>query len=127
TEEQADIALLYEVVLDRSADIEGLQFWLSTFDTDNFTFFQLARAFVVAGEFLGEVDPEGTATTTEFVEALYQRALGRDADEEGLAFWTGSIDDGTLALEDLALAFALSDEIEDVAGNVQIIADFDLG
>ncbi len=50
--------------------------------------------------------------TLEFVEGLYTDGFGRDADEAGVAFWSGLLDDGTVERGDVLLSFAQSAEAE---------------
>ncbi len=50
--------------------------------------------------------------TLDFVEGLYTDGFGRAADEAGVAFWSGLLEDDALERGDVLLAFAQSAEAE---------------
>jgi len=81
----------YLTALGRSGDVAGLQFQADSLTSGVLTEQQLASAFVNTAEF---TDRYGTATDADFVSSLYGNAFGREADADGLAFWTGVLGSG---------------------------------
>ncbi|KTT65406.1 hypothetical protein NS383_10315 [Pseudomonas oryzihabitans] len=88
---QATAIRLYEAVLGRDADASGTQFWVSQ-----------AQAGVsttsIANQFLNSVEYNAAHTTPlsdgAFIQSLYQHALGRAADTDGLVFWAQQLATG---------------------------------
>ncbi|GGY53773.1 DUF4214 domain-containing protein [Pseudoduganella albidiflava] len=80
-----DIALLYQGAFGRAADLEGLNFHAVHAGSA----IQVAQSFTVSEEWAGSV--LNVAGDTDYVEALYRQVLGRAADAEGMAFWTGAM------------------------------------
>lgn len=104
------VVTFYQVFYNRLPDGGGLDFWTGIARSDpNFSDGDLARVFFGAGEF--EV-LYGDLSTEDAVRELYQNVLGREADEGGLAFWSGLVTDpdNGFGLRDLGRAFATSDE-----------------
>ncbi|MDD2675838.1 MAG: DUF4214 domain-containing protein, partial [Flavobacterium sp.] len=65
-------------------------------------------------------DSNAVATTTEIAVAdLYSNYLYREADEEGLNYWTEQIDAGTMTLAEATQSFV---ESEEFSGSVEPIA-----
>lgn len=62
---------------------------------------------------VGQQHLQAEASDTAFVESLYASVHGRTSDAEGLAYWTGELENGNLQRADVALNFALSDEYGD--------------
>lgn len=91
--EEAAAALvdqLYQQLLQRSADATGHDFW-----TGRLT--GRGRVRDVAVSLLGSAElQQWTGGTSEgFVDAVYQRVLGRGADASGRAYWIDRLDAGT--------------------------------
>ena len=101
---------LYQVALDRMADIDGISYWTSISDSlgrqDTAT---LAQAFTDASEFLNFDDQ----SNEDLVSRLYESAFHREADAGGLEFWTGFLDGGGDVAQ-VVEAFALSDEMSTI-------------
>ena len=106
-----DVALIYEAVLDRPPDPEGLNFWLNA-AAAGLAFRQIARAFVSAPEFRerfgDDFDALDAAGQEAFVRFLYDTVLGREADPGGLEFWREAIAEA--GAEALVIEFARSAE-----------------
>jgi hypothetical protein len=100
------VALLYEVALDRQADAAGLAFWTNALQTGT-TLNTVADSLVVSPEFQSRY---GTLGTGEFVNRLYANALDREAEPAGRAFWTARIESGQSDRGDVALAISQSPE-----------------
>jgi SpoIID/LytB domain protein len=91
---------LYQRALSRSADAEGRAYWVG----------QMMRGLKV--EHTGVLlfgSPEyylrSGGTSTSFVTTLYRGILGREPDPGGLAYWTGLLDNGRAATDDVAAGF----------------------
>lgn len=88
---QATAIRLYEAVLGRDADASGTQFWVGQ-----------AQAGVsttsIANQFLNSVEYNAAHTTPlsdgAFIQSLYQGALGRAADTDGLVYWAQQLATG---------------------------------
>lgn len=103
----------YDASLGRTPDELGLIFWNAVMNGGDTSRKDLAGFFTGSPEFanlFGE-DP----TDEEYVIALYNNALRRDPDQEGLDFWTGVFASGALDREDMLVAFA--DSPENIARN----------
>jgi len=121
------VARLYETFLDRAADAGGLEFWLQVAE-DGASLADIAARFIGSREFLDSID--GALSNEDFVELLYERGLERAADEAGLAFWSGLLEDtgsgAALTRAEVAAFFAGSAEAEDAFDYINILSDTDL-
>ncbi|MEM9764462.1 MAG: DUF4214 domain-containing protein [Pseudomonadota bacterium] len=107
--EVQELALLYEAAFGRSADVEGLNFWLDALNS-GLTLDDVADRFIESDEFIslfGEID---TLTDTQIVTNFFENVLERDPDPEGLDFFVGVLADPNVEPVDLLLSFALSPE-----------------
>ena len=96
---------LYPIVFSRPADDGGRAFWLEQMANGR-------RLQSVAAEFYGSpefFDKVGT-NNRAFVRALYNEIQGREADGEGLSFWTDQLDAGELSRAQVAAGFYASPE-----------------
>lgn len=121
-QDQGDVARLYEIVLERSADYEGIQFWLGVLE-GGASLDQISEAFVSSEEFGTILD---SPTNEQFVQQLYVQGLDRAGDDAGVGFWTELLEDGSITRPELVSLFAESQEAVDLYTNIQIIDDFDL-
>jgi Ca2+-binding RTX toxin-like protein len=91
TVDQNSIVGLYVIYFNRSPDPAGLAFWQS----QDVTIDEIAAQFGASPEakalypFLAAPT---LANPTEFINEIYQNAFGRDADEAGLEFWLGGLE-----------------------------------
>jgi len=76
------IARLYSAAFDREPLIDGLNFWVGTFE-DGASLTQIAGRFNQAPEFSKKYGPLGNK---EYVEQLFRNVLGRDGAQEGIDF-----------------------------------------
>ncbi|MGQ7289364.1 DUF4214 domain-containing protein [Vreelandella venusta] len=99
TQENLNLAQqLYVAYYGRPADAAGLQFWAEEIEANGID--AAISAFGNSAEFterFGDLDNE------ELVNGIYQQAFGRDADAEGLAFYTEKLESGELDLATIAL------------------------
>ncbi|MGF1503321.1 MAG: alkaline phosphatase D family protein [Paracoccaceae bacterium] len=123
----ATIARLYEGLLGREADGNGLAYWAELFDEGQLTLGQIATQFVRARE--GAESFGAELTDAEFVAQAYDAFLGRAPDGVGGPFWESALESG-LARGDLLANFAASTEAQmrtDVVADGPLeIPDFDL-
>ncbi|MEL6766000.1 MAG: DUF4214 domain-containing protein [Pseudomonadota bacterium] len=107
--EVQELALLYEAAFGRSADAEGLNFWLDALE-GGLSLTEIAERFIESDEFVslfGEID---TLSDTEIVTTFFENVLDRGPDPEGLDFFVGVLGTPEVDPEDLLLTFALSPE-----------------
>ncbi|BDM24245.1 DUF4214 domain-containing protein [Pseudomonas sp. LRP2-20] len=103
---------LYENVLGRDADQDGLDAWVAQL------FNGTSRTDVVQS-FLGSTEA-GLKSDSDFIDSLYQSALGRTADEAGKADWQAALANGA-SHTDVALAIVGSAEAVEHNDNVVVL------
>jgi len=89
--EIAPISRLYLAYFGREADDAGLAYWLGRIRSGA-TIDEVSWAFAASAEFDG--GEAETLSDAQFVELLYRRVLGRPAEPEGAAYWTGALAGG---------------------------------
>jgi Ca2+-binding RTX toxin-like protein len=87
----AQIIRLYDTVLDRGADGNGLDFWVDQVEDRGSTLTAVANAFASDAAFQSAT---GNLSNGAFVDYIYQQALGRAADGGGRTYWTAQLDAG---------------------------------
>lgn len=85
----APIVDLYFSAFGRAPDVEGLNYWVAA-KSNGTSLSDIAKAFTQSSEF----SQHATSTDTAFVTALYQNALGRAPDAQGLAYWNAQLASG---------------------------------
>lgn len=103
---------LYDVFFDRAADSAGLEYWVGLM-RNGMSAREMAISFSQSSEFNGKY---GTASTADFVEALYINLFERGSDAAGKAFWIERIDSGKISRAEAALEFSLSAESQSSDG-----------
>jgi len=101
----------YRTILGRAPDAGGLDFWqretarLAALGADvNEAWFAMARAFFASAEYQATARDDA-----EFVSSLYRVFFNREADGDGLAYWTSELRQG-LPRDIVLLSFMLSPE-----------------
>ncbi|GAA5236500.1 Ig-like domain-containing protein [Verticiella sediminum] len=89
-------------LLGRVPDPEGLAFWTGQWQAG--LSFDDMLAQVAASDEARALYPEGL-DDTDFVRHLYAAAVGREADEDGLAYWTQRLADGPGGREQVMAEF----------------------
>ncbi len=107
TSRAAQVTRLYDTAFDRQPDDAGLVFWTNALRTGVAELDDLAELFVASPEFRNRYGDLGNG---EFVALLYRNVLDREADPEGLAFWTAEVQSGRADRDDVVLAFSESPE-----------------
>ncbi|MEO1603484.1 MAG: DUF4214 domain-containing protein, partial [Pseudomonadota bacterium] len=108
SEEATDVYLLFTFINDAAPDAGALAATLDLL-ADGTTLSTLST-ILMAGS--GDLDP--ALANADFVAGLYEDGLQRSADDAGAAYWSGLLDDGALERTDVMLAFALSNEADEV-------------
>lgn len=106
----AQVGRIYLGLLNRDADVEGLQFWVDRISSGQLTLESVANAFLASPEFAGT--PLAGSDPEAFLDALYERYFNRDPDAGGLEFWTNLLAAGT-SRGQVAAAFAQVQEAID--------------
>jgi len=99
---------LYRTLLHRQADSAGLSYWSAQL-AHGATFEQVASQIAGSQEFLN--DNRAGGTNSGFLAAIYQDALGRSIDANGLASFNAAMQNGATATQVAAVIFA-SDEFK---------------
>ncbi|CAH1651384.1 DUF4214 domain-containing protein [Chelatococcus asaccharovorans] len=103
------VARMYETLLDRYGDFEGVKFWFDIYESGDASLHDIAQEFLNSEEFTSS---HGSETNAEFVDNLYEQLFGREPDAAGAAYWTNLLDDGAADRADIVVAFAQSAEGE---------------
>lgn len=117
-QDQGVVARLYETILNREAEADGLQSWVSELQSGATDLASIAAGFVNSQEFQNLT--QGT-TNSEFLDLLYQQSFGREADAAGKAAWLDLLDSGAATREGLAIGFAASQEAIEAFDYIQIV------
>lgn len=128
-EDQAIVARMYQILLNREPDLEGLEWWLETlqdasFGDGTYDMWDVTHAFMVSKEYEEKYDG---MENDEFLTQLYLGLNGREPDAEGFAYWMDVLANPEEMIEDWAgdgdnakvhvvYAFAYSDEADQVMG-----------
>ncbi|MCB1918848.1 MAG: DUF4214 domain-containing protein [Candidatus Competibacteraceae bacterium] len=83
---------MYESLLERSAEPGGAKFWAEAAASGSWTTAQIAEFFLHSDEFQSKFGNPDDLTNEEFVRALYENSLGREAEQEGLDFWVNVLE-----------------------------------
>ncbi len=95
----------YHDYLLRTADAAGLTYWRNIWKRDG------GPENVIAGMISSqEFFNSAGGTNSAWVQALYQRLLGRTADQQGLTYWTNQLDLGLKTKQEVVLGFTQSTE-----------------
>ncbi len=74
---------LYQNILDREADFDGLELWSDMLTEGKITAAEVVSQFINSKEFVAK-----SLTAQQLVEILYRTLLGRASDEAGLTEWS---------------------------------------
>jgi hypothetical protein len=107
----APLVRLYFAFFDRAPDYDGLIYWTDQIRAGA-TLGQVAQQFVLSGEFQATY---GSVDDRSYVELVYGNVLGRGADTDGLAYWSGRLAAGVERGE-VMVAFADSAEYRRTIG-----------
>lgn len=116
-ETDATAMRLYEAVLDRSADADGADYWLTQLDNGQ-SLSSIASGFLSSTEFQAA---NGAMTNSEFVEYMYLNGLDRAAETAGKEYWTKQLADHALNRAEVAICIVGSAEAVATSDTVLII------
>lgn len=85
TEVQQFVNRFYTNVLEREADVSGLEYWSNSLESKTQTADDIAMGFFNSEEFLNK-----NVSNSEFINISYKTILGREADAEGKAYWVNN-------------------------------------
>lgn len=94
----SDLQQLYVGYFGRAADQEGLNFWLEAINNGGLSLENVHTSFVQSEEYTALY--EGLSNS-DLVTQVYLNVLGRAVEAEGLAFWAGALDAGTITQDQL--------------------------
>ncbi|NBP38539.1 MAG: DUF4214 domain-containing protein, partial [Betaproteobacteria bacterium] len=100
------VVAVYDAFVGRLPDEAGFRFWTNSLRAGE-SLGKLVEGFLGSGEFAGLAQ---SSNNSLYVAALYDRVLGRSADSQGQAYWTGLLERGAISRKDLALSFLQSTE-----------------
>jgi len=99
TQESLDrVQQLYVAYYGRPADQEGQEYWADRLDAEGEG--AIINAFGNSEEYAALAEGEGNAT---LVNSIFMQAFGRNADAEGLVYYTGVLESGEKSLAEIAL------------------------
>lgn len=116
-EQEAQAQRLYKAIFNRDADHDGSQYW-SEQVKNGFDLHSIAQCFIESPE----SQSMGQLTDEQFVEKLYNNALGRASDPAGKAYWLDQLATGALDRASVALCFVGSSEGQSTIDNVIIVS-----
>ena len=102
------VARLYEYILDRSPDAEGLASWTKVLKDGREQGAKVAQGFIDSDEF-----KRRTIGDEEYLKILYRTFFDREPDSQGLQAWANVLDEGLSRLH-VFKGFAESDEFTQV-------------
>lgn len=108
---------LYRAAFARAPDLDGLGYWIAVADGGT-ALRDVANGFVQSSEFLQLVG--AAPANASVVGALYRNVLGREADQDGLAYWSGVLDQRHDTLAGVLAGF--SESAENQAAVAELIA-----
>ncbi|MDQ5767585.1 Calx-beta domain-containing protein [Thiothrix subterranea] len=103
---------IYIAYYGRPADPEGLAYWADRLDKVNGNLAEIIDAFGNSAEAIELYGSEGAAAR---INKVYMQLFGREADAEGLAFYTKQIENGTITLASVMLDVLNGAQNEDKA------------
>ncbi|MEL6311289.1 MAG: DUF4214 domain-containing protein [Pseudomonadota bacterium] len=99
---------VYAASLARTPDEPGFNFWNDTANASNLSKAEIAEFFIDSPEFASLFD--GEISDIDYISALYNTVLGRNADDDGFGFWLGVFESGEQSRADMLVFFVCSDE-----------------
>lgn len=82
---------IYEAVLGRAPDLEGLGYWINDMD-NGVSLTTIAKGFIASPEFQGKYGANPSYET--YLNLLYNNILDRDPDSEGMNYWLTNMQNG---------------------------------
>lgn len=118
-EEVRSIARLYSAAFDRIPKIDGLNFWVDSYESGR-SIVGIAKDFYQSPEFTSKY---GALSDQQYVEQLFLNVLGRPGSQGGIEFWTDHLSSGVSRAKVLA---SFADSPENIAKTSETFADIRL-
>ncbi|EDQ03183.1 S-layer protein (plasmid) [Sulfitobacter indolifex] len=112
------ITALYVGYFDRAPDPAGLQFWIEQIDNGR-EFNTIAADFAASPEAVAlypYLSTPGVSSPAAFITNIYANLFGRTPDDEGLEFWTGVLENGSVSVADMIEAIIMGARDDATAG-----------
>lgn len=106
------VANLYDTAFDRLPDLGGMSSWVSLLHTGNLTMQAVANSFYNSDEAAGLRG----LSDTDFINAVYNNALERNAEAAGTADWLAHLNSG-MSRADVMLAISNSAEHQQITAD----------
>ncbi|MBO7426871.1 MAG: DUF4214 domain-containing protein [Clostridiales bacterium] len=106
---------LYSECLGRDPEQDGLNYWSLALTNLDVTGTQAAKEFFYSKEFLNN-----NYDNEEYLNRLYATFMGRQADENGFAYWLDLLNNGT-SRDKVFESFSTSPEFKDICSNYAIL------
>jgi hypothetical protein len=106
TSKNSIIYRMYQATLDRSPDEAGFGSWVEK--SSNQSLKSISLDFISSEEFGNKYS--ANSSNTQYVNQLYENALDRIGDAEGITFWTEQLSSGRMTRDEVLLAFVTSTE-----------------
>ena len=103
------ITALYVGYFDRAPDPAGLQFWIDQIDNGR-EFNTIAADFAASPEAVAlypYLTTPDVSSPAAFITSIYANLFGRAPEAEGLEFWTGVLEDGSVSVADMIEAIIM--------------------
>lgn len=118
----SQVTRMYDTVLQRLPDAAGLDLWVDQLTSGTSSLKDVANGFLNSAEFHALT---GSLSNADYVEYLYNTALGRPSDAAGKAHWVGQLDSGAADRADLLIGFSESQEHRNMTAEVIARGYFD--
>lgn len=87
----------YLAMFGRAADPEGFSYWLDKLDTEALTLGGVAEQMLLSNEFASQREELIQLDNNGWVNEVYQRLFAREAEAEGIAYWSEQAQSGRSA------------------------------
>ena len=108
---EAFVERLYNTVLDRSADSQGLNYWLDKWNNGSVNAKSIAKSFMHSEEFLSK-----DLDDIDFLYVCYRAFMDREPDDDGLNYWLDRLYNGT-SRDEVIDSFVDSPEFQNIIGS----------
>ena len=116
------VSRFYTIVLNRTAEEGGKNYWVGELEAKRLKANDLANAFLKSEEFI-----QRHLDNDSLLNVLYKTFMGRDADTGGKNYWLGLLTNG-MTNDELLNSFIYSDEFSGIASSYGIeIGSLDTG
>ena len=108
SDELSRITTLYDRLLNRQGDLDGVQYWANQLE-NSYNFVDIVWGFLYSEEFTSQKGSVDSLSHGGQVDLLYQTLLQREADSEGRDYWINDLENG-VSLAGVAASIAQSEE-----------------